>query len=133
MKRLPTVLLYHETIHGSHYDWLIGNPCETTKFDADLWAARVMIGSSAWAKTKVWTLWHMAPHRRYYLKYQGALTPQSGQQRGQVRRVDSGWLVPRIWTDHRIVIEVSMRRFKASVQIRSLGQDHYRAAVIGNW
>ena len=128
MKRLPTVLLHHETTHGSHYDWLLGNPWATTK----LWAARTRVDSSAWAKIRVWTLWRMAPHRRYYLKYQGALAPKSGRRRGQVRQVDSGWLVPKIWTDDRIVMDVLMKRFKGRVQICFLGQDHYRAVVMGD-
>lgn len=128
MKRLPTVLLHHETPLGNHYDWLWPHPSE--KFNASLWAARTVVASSDWAKVRVWTLWRIPPHRRCYLTYQGAVAPKAGQQRGHVHQVDKGWLIPRIWTDDRIVVEVSMRRFRSLVQIYHLGQDRFRATAM---
>lgn len=78
-------------------------------------------------------MWLIKPHRRQYLTYQGPLAPDGHRWHGQVRRVDRGWITPRIWTEHRIITMVWMRDFRGVVEIRRLAADCYRAVPTPRW
>jgi hypothetical protein len=104
MLRWPTVVLRHETRGGTHYDWLMGDPTLASDPAAGLWTARTPVPPTAWRAARVWPLEQLGRHRRAYLTYQGAI---SGG-RGCVRRVASGWIVPRVWTPACIVCDLTM-------------------------
>jgi len=132
MQKLSTVVLCHETTHGSHYDWLLAQPRVATAGTA-VWAGRTTLHSRHWQRRKTWILHRMNPHRAYYLTYQGPVPPKDRRARGQVRRVDRGTLMPKIWTPNRIVVAVSMRFFQATVEIHLMdSQTCYRASVVTN-
>ena len=124
MLRLPVVLIRHETRHGSHFDWLLGDPrCPK----GALWAARVRAPSSCWGG--VWRLQRIAPHRRRYLTYEGLLT----DGRGQVRGIDRGWFVPLLWTDDKMIIDLAMFHVRGLVAMNRLTSDRYRAAMMDGY
>jgi hypothetical protein len=145
MLRLPTCVLRHQTAQGSHFDWLLmpvipaasgfGNgrsrastcdPKALTNPDARLWTGRVEHTSATWAKLGRFTLQRIADHRPIYLNYQG---PISGG-RGSVVRVDSGWVVPLLWSTSRIVVHVQMRYVCHRMELRQLAGDRFAATVM---
>jgi len=103
--RLPTVLLHHILPTGSHYDWLFATPDDPAGL---LWAGRVRFPVAHWLRMHRFIITVLPPHRRRYLRYQGRLTPKHGQNRGRVRRVAQGWLIPRLWTPARFVLEIHL-------------------------
>lgn len=125
MQRLPAVLLHHATRTGSHYDWLLADPRTITTTQPTLWAARVAYPSSSWLPLGSWALQPIKPHRWRYLTYQGPLT----DQRGQVRRIDQGWFVPLIWTDHRKAIDLQMTHLQARIEIHHTAPQRCQAVV----
>ena len=122
MRHFRTVILHHTSRHGSHYDWLLEDPAQPGGL---LWAARVIHASDAWLSMGAFTLQPIAPHRRRYLSYEG---PISGG-RGQVRRVDEGVFVPRLWCEHRTVLDVSLGRFEGRVEMRRVSAACWKASV----
>ena len=124
MLKLPVVLLRHETRHGRHFDWLLGDPCCP---QGSLWAVRAQVSSRSWRG--IWHLQPMEPHRRRYLTYEGLLT----KGRGQVCQVDRGWFVPLLWTGNRRVIDLAMRHARGIVAIDRMASDRYRAAMIDQY
>lgn len=124
-RRLQTVLLCHETRCGSHYDWLMVDPRSGCVPDAAVWAARVKWSSRSWGYLGSWLINPIAPHRRCYLTYQGPVT----DNRGTVRRVDAGWFVPLLWTEHRLVVALAMQHFTGSLDIRRLFDGRWRGIV----
>lgn len=124
MLRLPTVILRHESRGGMHFDWLLGDPALAGDPHARLWTAHTDLPPTAWQATGTWSLRSIAHHRRDYLTYQGPLTAD----RGHVQRIDRGWIIPRLWTPDRIVLNLSLRACLGVVELRQLGQDRWRAA-----
>lgn len=122
MHRLPTALLLHRTAAGSHYDWLIADPCEP---GGRLWTARVGLPSRGWLAAGAFELVSIAAHRRAYLCYEG---PVPGG-RGTVRRVDEGFVLPRLWRAGRIVLELEMRRVRGRAELRAIGPGRWRGHV----
>ena len=120
MDPLPTVLLRHQTISGSHYDWLMVDPRDP---EGPLWTGRTGISSRGWALARRWEVEEIAPHRRLYLTYEGPIS--SG--RGSVDRIDQGQILPQLWTGHRIVLDLSMTCCRGLVQLVRIGPKRWRA------
>ena len=120
MRRLPTVLLRHETHGGCHYDWLMVDPHDP---DGPLWTGRTRLSSQAWSVLRRWEVEPIDAHRRVYLRYEG---PISGN-RGSVVRVDEGQIVPRLWTELRIVLELRMSGCRGLVQLVRVRSNRWRA------
>lgn len=114
MRTLATVLLHHQTAKGSHYDWLMEDPPTADDPASRLWTARVELPSRQWMETEAWLLEEIAPHRRLYLIYEGPLS----EGRGDVRRIDEGSIIPRVWAADRRVLEVRMRDFHGALELR---------------
>ncbi|HEX7008513.1 MAG TPA: hypothetical protein VF184_00935 [Phycisphaeraceae bacterium] len=119
----PTVLLLHTTSQGRHHDWFIGDPRQAGMADARLWTARVAHASRHWARLGRFALTPLPPHRRHYLRYQG---PISGG-RGSVQRVDAGWVIPLLWTESRIVLDVHLRMFCGRIELRRVHDQRWEA------
>ncbi len=122
MQSLPTVLLRHTTRAGGHYDWLLADPLDPTGL---LWTARCDLPSEQWLGARTFAMKPIQPHRRVYLTYEG---PISGG-RGSARRVDEGTFVPRLWTASRIVIDVNLRRCRATIEMTRITGNRWRAMV----
>ncbi len=127
MLELPTVLLRHDSPAGLHHDWLLGDPQLVDDPEARLWTARVGPPSTDWTALGSWDLEPIQPHRRHYLTYQGPLS----NGRGTVQRVDEGSFVPLIWTDRRILIDLTMRHCTGRIELTRLSPTHWRARLIG--
>jgi len=123
MLALPTVLLQHHTLTGSHYDWLIGDPGDPA---GRLWTARLAVPPTHWPALRTWPLTPIGAHRRCYLTYQGPLSAD----RGRVRRIDAGQVVPHLWTPRRIVLQVTLRRFRGRIELRQISAQAWRAHVL---
>ncbi len=120
MLKLPTVILEHTTRTGRHYDWLLADP---TNPAGPLWTARTMVSPLHWMQAKCWDLEPIQPHRRAYLDYQG---PISGG-RGRVIQVDRGWFISRMWTEHRMVIDLHLSQAQGEICIQRLASSAWRA------
>lgn len=127
MRTLRSTLLLHRMPGGSHYDWLFESPPPEGGRDkaARLVCFRVPLDSRAWGCVQRWTMRQLPPHRRIYLDYQGSI---SGG-RGQVRRIDRGIVLPRLWAAGRAVLDVRMRQFEGRVRLRRLTGDRWIAAT----
>lgn len=123
MQRLQTVILEHTTLDGRHFDWLFEHPSDPL---GALWAARVAWPSELWVPGTRWLLTALPGHRRRYLSYQG---PLAGG-RGQVRRIDSGYVLPIIWRSTRRVVDLQTRRCGARVELRQLAGERWQASFI---
>ena len=77
---------------------------------------------------KQWDLEPIAPHRQIYLTFEGDL----GEDRGQVRRVDSGLFEPITWTDEHIEIDVQMKHFKGRVRLDRISDSGWQAKHVGS-
>ena len=127
MPKLPTVVLHHQTAVGAHYDWLLSDP-DLAGSDAPehcLWAARTEYPSGDWPMLGSFCLEPLPRHRRRYLTYQGPL----GQGRGEVKRVDQGWFIPRLWTGRRIVLDLHLESGNSQVELQMLGSNLWQARV----
>ncbi len=113
MERLPTVMLEHITRTGRHYDWLMGLPGSQRDPESRLWAARTQWPTRTWRYSAKLELTPLPLHRTVYLNYQGPLTGN----RGVVRRIDTGDVLPLIWTRSRMVLDVRMQGFSGQVEI----------------
>jgi len=82
MLQLPTVILHHQTLAGSHYDWLWLDSVTRDQ----LLGFRLALPPSQWESQKSLLMQPLPPHRLIYLTYQG---PISGG-RGQVTQVAKG-------------------------------------------
>ncbi len=105
MLALPAVVLHHRTPSGNHFDWLLTDAAAPGGL---LWALRGAIAPDTVSRRI--DLTEMAPHRRRYLTYQGPISPEGGRHRGDVLRVDQATYLPRLWTRHRRVVELTWRR-----------------------
>ncbi len=123
MMRLPTVVLRHETHDGGHYDWLVGDPALVGDASARLWTVRTDVPPTAWRAAGTWPLVRIGHHRRAYLNLQG---PISGG-RGEVRRIDRGWVVPRLWCIDRIVLTLAMSSTAGEVELCRIAGHRWRA------
>lgn len=123
MYALQTAIIQHTTDHGVHHDWLIEDPRldHPVAPDARLWTARVTPCPSKWVLLGRFDAQVLAPHRRAYLDYQGAV---SGD-RGRVQQITKGTAVPQLWTASRIVLELQTSRLSASIELRRLGNDRW--------
>jgi len=95
---------------GQHYDWLLGDPHQPA---GRLWTARVAAASEHWAVLRRVRLVPLAEHRRRYLTYQGPIAGDGGE----VRRMDAGAAVCRLWTERRMVVDLAMRGYIGRVEI----------------
>ncbi len=100
MQCLQTVILHHQTLKDSHYDWLWVNP----NHQDQLTGFRMPISATHWQAQQAWPLIPLPPHRMIYLDYQGSI---SGN-RGTVVRVAQGWLTPLLWAQGRWRLEVHL-------------------------
>lgn len=114
MKRLPMVVLRHQTPDGVHFDWLLAAPTDPLGL---LWAARILYPSNLWPALSSWSVQKIAPHRRRYLTYEGPLDVPS-QGRGSVQRIDQGWHLPLLWSESRLLLRINLSRCAGTVQIR---------------
>lgn len=120
MAHLPTTLLEHRLPGQPHFDWLLAsNPT------GPLWTVRVSWPSQRWLARGRLDLTVLPLHRRHYLDYEGSV---SGN-RGDVRRIDSGWHHPRLWTRERIVTLVKMNHCFAVVDMHELHHEKWLAQV----
>ena len=126
MLKRPTVLLEHTCRDQRHFDWLLADPGAAGGADSPLWAARTALPSRFWEQCRRFDLELLPPHRRVYLSYQG---PVRGD-RGWVRRVDTGWVMSRLWTDHAAVLGVRMRGFCGTVALTRVCGPFWRAQVM---
>ena len=127
---LPTALLLHTTRTGWHHDWLVSDPSRPGDDEAAmLWTARVGPATWSWRALGGFTLTPIAPHRRVYLGYEGAIS----RGRGVVRRVDEGQAWVEVWSAERAVVRVRMRGFAGRLELRPVAGDaqRWRAAVVG--
>lgn len=85
MLKLPTVILYHQTASGSHYDWLWLDPVSSKH----LLGVRVPCPPNQWVLRQSFLAQPLAPHRLAYLTYQGKV---SGD-RGSVVQVAKGFVL----------------------------------------
>jgi len=127
MQRLAMVLLLHETPLGRHYDWLMEDGSAFPPGEVRLWAGRVALPSWQWAEAAgQWIRLQSLPaHRRRYLTFAGPLS----DGRGWVRPVDSGYVIPRQWTGHKINLELHLRYFTGEVQLIRTGPRLWRVAL----
>lgn len=126
MLTVPTALLLHRTADGSHHDWLVGTPDYHRDPGAGLWTARVRPASRHWRGLGRFDLTVIAPHRRAYLDYQGAVPGG----RGTVTRIDRGQAVIRLWSRDRIVWELQMRDFTGTIEAQKRTGNNWGAAVV---
>jgi hypothetical protein len=84
MLKLPTVILHHTTIAGSHYDWLWLDP----QNDEQLLGIRVPHPPNHWHLYPSFTAQPLKPHRLAYLTYQGKIS----KGRGSVVQVARGYV-----------------------------------------
>ncbi|MCX5660925.1 MAG: hypothetical protein NTW19_14565 [Planctomycetota bacterium] len=132
-----TVLLFHETPAGDHYDWLLEDPTAAAlpgEAEPRLWAARVKFPSDRWAELGTWDLEPIAPHRRLYLTYEGPIAQApppdgDGSPRGTVKRVDEGTFEVREWGEERIVIDLKFKAAAGRVEIVRVSQILWRATL----
>ncbi|MEM7626211.1 MAG: hypothetical protein AAF333_11500 [Planctomycetota bacterium] len=123
---LPTTLLRHETAAGPHYDWLIVPPDGLLDPDGALWTARVDPHWDRWASLGSVRLTALPPHRRRYLRWQGALTGG----RGHVFTAGRATAEPHLWAEGRI--ELTLRRpghAGLGLRLEHVGDTFWRAAV----
>jgi hypothetical protein len=123
MRVVKTTLLLHTTAEGAHHDWLIEDPSLAGDAERGLWAARVAHPSRAWASLGRFDLIPLPPHRRRYLDYEGPLT----DGRGHVRRVDHGTILPLLWAQGRLILDVRLQHFCGRLELRAAGPDLWRA------
>jgi len=123
---LATALLLHRTNEGEHYDWLLVDPRTADDPAARLWTARVAIPSSTWREACEFEVEVISPHRREYLKYEGAV---SGN-RGTVERVDEGTHRVLAWTETRVEIELHMRAFRGRLALTHVDGARWAARVL---
>lgn len=114
MKPYPTVVLHHVNGLDSHYDWLLQAPpgvlpdtpgslnTEAGREKGLLWTARIEHPPWRWQSMGHMKIQPIAPHRRAYLTYQGAVS----HQRGTVLRVASGHYLPLQWTSSDAVLQI---------------------------
>ncbi|MCC7204211.1 MAG: hypothetical protein IT441_03970 [Phycisphaeraceae bacterium] len=124
MQRLACVILRHSSSQGCHYDWLFEQP--VARETSLLWAARSAHAPRAWSAVGRWALDALPPHRRLYLNYQGPLS----RQRGRVVRMDGGWCRDRLWTPHRILLDVHLRQFTGLVELERLTPERWHARIL---
>jgi len=122
MLKLPTVILEHLTRSGRHFDWLLADPNDPQGM---LWTARTLVPVSAWMTARQWMIDPIQPHRRVYLNYQGPLTGS----RGRVIQRSRGWFAPRLWTAHRMVIDLHLPQCTGQVCIQQQGTLGWRASL----
>ncbi|NBC10946.1 MAG: hypothetical protein GVY24_04315 [Planctomycetes bacterium] len=125
MRRLPLALLLHTASHGRHYDLLVLDPTAPDDAEHRLWAARLSLPPDRWADHRRLRLTPLPPHRMRYLTYEGPLT----RGRGHVRRVDRGHARARLWTPRRIVLDVTLHRFRGRVTLMRHGPDAWHAVA----
>ena len=125
MQRLATVLMRHETKAGGHYDWMLQTPASVKDLNARLWTARVNLPSWCWSNQSPWDLEMIGEHRSAYLTYEGPLTGG----RGTVRRVDSGWVEPHLWSPDRIVFDMGMTHCCGRIQLERRDESHWQAMM----
>jgi hypothetical protein len=124
MQSLPTVILRHETLTGTHFDWLIAPPAAVADwFDdpARLWSARLPLPPWHWATVRRFLVQTLPPHRRHYLTHQGPI----GGGRGCVTRVDVGRVVPRRWTLDQIDLRVTAAHFSGRLRLWRVSDDRW--------
>lgn len=124
MATLPTVLLRHDTPDGlHHFDWMLADVDDP---QGPLWTARTSIPSDHWLKASVWPIELLAPHRRHYLTYEGAI---SGG-RGNVTRIDEGTFDAIEWTTTRKIIDLQMHHCAARIIITQDADRTWTAGAI---
>lgn len=133
----PTVLLFHETPAGDHYDWLLDDPTARgtpAEPEPRLWTARVKIPSGEWAGRGTFDLEPIPPHRRLYLTYEGPIAPATpgGEPRGRVSRVDEGTFEVREWGAERKVIRLWFRQVQGEVELVRGSDSRWRATLSHN-
>ncbi|MAX22918.1 MAG: hypothetical protein CMJ19_00320 [Phycisphaeraceae bacterium] len=84
MLKLPTVILHHQTVHGSHYDWLWLDPVSRDQ----LLGIRIPHPPDQWQAHSSFNAQPLAPHRIAYLTYQGKVS----NGRGSVLQVARGYV-----------------------------------------
>lgn len=122
MPPLRTAVLLHITRADSHHDWLIESPLDPV---GRLWTARVTPPPPAWRQAGRLMLHELKPHRRAYLSYQGDL----GGGRGSVRRVDTGIVLPLLWTRSRRVLRLHLTAGEMVLAMRRVEGGLWIAAV----
>lgn len=128
MRKLRTVLLYHDAAGGSHFDWLLDTPSAWRNPRSKLWTARTQTPTGDWANAGTWDLSRIADHRRRYLTYQGAL----GAARGRVDRIDEGWFVPQLWDCNQMILDLTLTRCQGRVRLWCLSGMQWRATWLGS-
>ena len=127
MRQLRTVLLRHDTPHGSHFDWLLDTPNVWRNPRSKVWTARTQTPTGDWSNAGTWNLCRITDHRRRYLTYQG---PLSGGP-GTVDRVDEGWFVPQLWDDEQMILDLTLIRCQGRVRLWCLSGPAWRATWLG--
>lgn len=82
MLKLPTVILHHKTLAGTHYDWLWLDPVTRDQ----LQGFRIPYPPSQWQSKGSFLATPLPPHRLIYLNYQGKIA----NHRGSVTQVAKG-------------------------------------------
>ncbi len=114
----------------SHWDWLLADPRAP---QGRLIAYRLPLPSAAFDAAGAWPARPLPPHRRLYLAYQGPVAPSPDRPnlpRGRVLRIDEGTFHPKLWTEARQIIDVSLRHFRGVIEMRRLGEQSIRCACL---
>ncbi|MEM9883406.1 MAG: hypothetical protein AAF800_10850 [Planctomycetota bacterium] len=116
---LRTTLLRHVAPPptGPHFDWLIASPPGPRRGadpPAGLWTARVARPWTDWPRLGRFDLTPLPPHRVRYLDWAGPLTAG----RGHVYPAAHGHVLPRLWTPHRLELELLTPRLTARLHLR---------------
>jgi len=114
---LRYVILRHENIDAPHFDLMFetvpGSLLSTWRSDI-------------WPIDRPTPLLRLGDHRRDYLTYEG---PVSGD-RGSVRQVESGEVKHRVYSDEKLVLELTAEGITRIVELRreaSRGEGHWTA------
>jgi hypothetical protein len=120
-----TVLLRHQCPAGDHYDWMIEDPrAEAGRGMLLTW--RTAQPTSRWSELGRLELEPIATHRRDYLTFEGALTGG----RGQVRRIDEGFVTGIEWTAAGGRLEIRMRGFAGQVDLACTEEGRWELRVV---
>ena len=87
MLQLPTVILHHQTLAGSHYDWLWLDPVTRDQ----LLGFRIPCPPNQWLSLGSFLMQPLAPHRLTYLTYQGIISGKRGRVMQIAKGHAKGW------------------------------------------
>ena len=116
MRIVPAVLLRHETRGGGHYDFMLA-----PRNDGELVTWRVMRPTWHWTPGMRVDFRSLPPHRRAYLRREGAVS----RGRGWAWRADEGVAAVQFWAEGRMVVDLRMRRFRGRMELRRLSASRW--------